>query len=93
MSFWKGVVTGLSIAVLLASMLRVAIARANLKDKPTRAGGCPLDAITYDSPKFADGDDAYKVTDRLTGQEWWLVRMQDGNWIALLICESEASVG
>ena len=54
------------------------------------ANGCPLDAIAYDAPKFASGwNDAYKVTDRFSGQSWWMVRM-DGKWVVLPIESKEA---
>lgn len=54
------------------------------------ANGCPLDAVAYDAPKFASGwNDAYKVTDRFSKQEWWIVRM-DGKWVVLPIESKEA---
>ena len=54
------------------------------------ANGCPLDAVAYDAPKFASGwNDAYKVTDRFSGQSWWMVRM-DGKWVVLPIESKEA---
>ena len=53
------------------------------------ANGCPLDAVAYDAPKFASGwSDAYKVTDRFSKQEWWMVRM-DGKWVVLPIESKE----
>ena len=55
------------------------------------ANGCPLDAIAYDAPAFADHDSkALKVTDRLNGQSWWLVRMGAG-WAVLPIGSEEVS--
>jgi hypothetical protein len=58
------------------------------------ANGCPLDAVAYDAPKFArDGSDVFKVTDRFSGQSWWLVWM-DGKWVVLPIESKEtANVG
>ena len=54
------------------------------------ANGCPLDAVAYDAPAFASGwSDAYKVTDRFSKQEWWIVRM-DGKWVVLPIESKEA---
>ena len=44
----------------------------------------PLDAIAYESPKFANGAESYKVHDRVTGRTWWLVCM-DGGWVVLPI--------
>lgn len=55
------------------------------------ANGCPLDAVAYDAPKFASSwSDAYKVTDRFSKQEWWIVRM-DGKWVVLPITNAEAA--
>ena len=54
------------------------------------ANGCPLDAVAYDTPAFANSwNDAYKVTDRFSGQSWWMVRM-DGKWVVLPIESKEA---
>lgn len=47
-----------------------------------RASGCPIDAIAYDAPPFAEGSLAYKVCDRSSGESWWLVRV-DGEWLVL----------
>lgn len=56
-----------------------------------KANGCPLDAVVYDAPKFANGwGDAYKVTDRFSKQEWWIVRM-DGKWVVLPITNTETT--
>lgn len=55
------------------------------------ANGCPLDAVAYDTPAFASGwNDAYKVTDRFSKQEWWIVRM-DGKWVVLPITNTEVT--
>lgn len=55
------------------------------------ANGCPLDAVAYDAPAFANrGSKALKVVDRLSKQEWWLVKM-GRSWVALPI-ESEEVV-
>lgn len=55
-----------------------------------RANGCPLDAVAYDAPAFASGwNDAYKVTDRFSGQSWWMIKM-DGKWVVLPIESKEA---
>lgn len=48
----------------------------------------PLDAIAYESPKFADGAVSYKVCDRGTGRTWWLIHM-NGGWAVLPIGELE----
>jgi len=55
------------------------------------ANGCPLDAVSYDAPAFADHDsNVLKVTDRFSGASWWLVKM-GRSWVALPI-ESEEVV-
>ena len=54
------------------------------------ANGCPLDAVAYDAPKFANrGGKALKVVDRLSKQEWWLVKM-GAEWVVLPIEDKEA---
>ena len=53
------------------------------------ANGCPLDAVAYDAPAFANvGSKSFKVTDRFSGQSWWMVRM-DGKWVVLPIESSK----
>lgn len=55
------------------------------------ANGCPLDAIAYDTPAFADeGSKSLKVTDRFSGQSWWLVRM-GADWVVLPIGSEEVA--
>ena len=54
-----------------------------------RRNGCPLDAIRYDAPAFARelgnvDNRSYKVRDRISGSEWWLVHL-DGEWVAFPI--------
>jgi hypothetical protein len=54
------------------------------------ANGCPLDAVAYDAPAFANrGSKALKVVDRFGKQEWWLVKM-GGEWVVLPIESKEA---
>jgi hypothetical protein len=54
------------------------------------ANGCPLDAVAYDAPAFANRDSkALKVVDRFGKQEWWLVKM-GGEWVVLPIESKEA---
>lgn len=54
------------------------------------ANECPLDAVAYDAPAFTSSwNDVYKVTDRFSGQSWWMVRM-DGKWVVLPIESKEA---
>lgn len=49
-----------------------------------KKNGMPLDAIQYRAPTFADGDSAFRVEDRQTGERWWLVRM-GSEWLVLPI--------
>jgi hypothetical protein len=54
------------------------------------ANGCPLDAVSYDAPAFADHDsNVLKVTDRFGGQSWWMVKMGT-EWVVLPIEGKEA---
>jgi hypothetical protein len=54
------------------------------------ANGCPLDAIAYDAPAFANnGSNALKVVDRLSGDSWWLVKIGT-EWVVLPIESKEA---
>ena len=54
------------------------------------ANGCPLDAVSYDAPKFAsNGSVSLKVVDRLSGDSWWLVKMST-KWVVLPIESKEA---
>ena len=54
------------------------------------ANGCPLDAVAYDAPAFANrGSKALKVVDRFGKQEWWLVKMGT-EWVVLPIESKEA---
>ena len=40
----------------------------------TRRNGCPLDAIEYDTPVFMpDCVSCMRVTDRLSGESWWVL--------------------
>lgn len=49
--------------------------------------GCPLDAVAYHSPAFAGNDGPlYKVTDRISGEQWWLF-MMNGEIVSLPIGE------
>jgi hypothetical protein len=57
------------------------------------ANGCPLDAVVYDAPAFS-GEPCYKVVDRTSGAQWWMVKMGK-EWVALPlpIAGKEADVG
>ena len=54
---------------------------------PTTDVGQPLDAIRYRPPAWAAGESCYRVEDRQTHQQWWLVEMRDGGgklqWVTL----------
>lgn len=40
----------------------------------TRRNGCPLDAIEYDAPVFMpECVSCLRVTDRLSGESWWVL--------------------
>ena len=45
----------------------------------TRRNGCPLDAIEYDTPVCVpDCLECLRVTDRLSGSSWWLLKTAKG---------------
>ena len=51
-----------------------------------RRGGCPLDAIEYDAPVFMpDCVSCLRVTDRLSGESWWVLETAKHGWIVLPI--------
>lgn len=78
---------GLAVLLVLFIMKVAEVnARGNKPSVPLSEN--PLDAIAYESPKFADGVESYKVHDRSTGRTWWLVRM-DGEWVVLPIGGAE----
>ena len=52
----------------------------------TRRNGCPLDAIEYDTPVFMpDCVSCLRVTDRLSGESWWVLATAKHGWIVLPI--------
>lgn len=67
--------------------------KQTVQDVPVQvehANGCPLDAVAYDAPAFADcGSKSFRVTDRFSGASWWLLRMR-GEWFVLPIEGKEA---
>lgn len=58
------------------------VPQAEVASPAKHADGCPIDAIAYDAPAFADGGTAYMVEDRASGERWWMVRM-GGEWVVL----------
>ncbi len=56
----------------------------------TRRGGCPLDAIEYDTPVFLpECVRCLRVTDRLTGESWWVLDTAKYGWMVLPIGGSD----
>lgn len=55
------------------------------EDAPPRLNGQPLDAhnvVEYDRPVWlGECEKCYRVIDRMTGQRWWLLKMNDGSWV------------
>lgn len=69
----------------------VATVSPSVSQAVEHANSCPLDAVAYDAPKFANGWNdayAYKVTDRFSGQSWWMIKI-DGKWVVLPIESSK----
>ena len=85
--------------VLTAVMLVVAVLISGLHgcvpDRPTTpttptAGGCPLDAVSYDTPRWMpECTRCQRVTDRITGKRWWMLTMSDGSHVVLPLDEME----
>lgn len=67
------------IAAIVASALMTGCTLEQEVAMNPRADGMPLDAIAYKAPTFADGLYSYRVRDRQSGAEWWLVWMNDGD--------------
>ena len=62
------------------------------KPRPTTptAGGCPLDAVSYDAPVWMpECTRCQRVTDRITGKRWWMLTMSDGSHVVLPLDEME----
>ena len=52
----------------------------------TRRNGCPLDAIEYDTPVFmGECVRCLRVTDRLSGESWWVLDTPKYGWMVLPI--------
>ena len=68
------------------------------KPRPTTpttptAGGCPLDAVSYDAPVWmTECTCCQRVTDRITGKRWWLLTMSDGTHVVLPLDETEVGI-
>lgn len=77
------IVTALLVAVLALTVM-YACERHGSKDAPPRLNGQPLDAhnvVEYDRPAWlGECERCYRVIDRMTGQRWWLLKM-DGQWV------------
>ena len=56
----------------------------------TRRNGCPLDAIEYDPPVFmGDCVSCLRVTDRLSGESWWVLETAKYGRVVLQIGGSD----
>lgn len=83
--------------LILANVIGIVAVVFNLcgwriPDKPTTptAGGCPLDAVSYDAPVWMpECVRCQRVTDRITGKRWWLLTMSDGSHAVLPIDDAE----
>ena len=86
-------------ATLFALVAVFAVAVFGLRgctpDQPTTAptptaGGCPLDAVSYDTPVWMpECTRCRRVTDRITGRRWWLLTMSGGSHVVLPIDDVE----
>lgn len=89
---WGRVVVAATVGLALVGCGAQGIGRALEQEVTYRADdvpNVPLDAIMYKSPTFADGNHAWRVTDRQSGTQWWLVWMETGRnagqWLVLPI--------
>ena len=79
----------IAFALMVAFVLYVPNTRAATPTMPT-AGGCPLDAISYEPPVWMpECTRCQRVTDRITGRRWWLLTMSDGEHVVLPLDEME----
>lgn len=78
------IVTALLMAVLVLTVMYACERHVSSEDAPPRLNGQPLDAhnvVEYDRPAWLDEcEKCYRVIDRMTGQRWWLLKMNDGSW-------------
>ena len=79
----------IAFALMVAFALYVPNIRASRPTTPT-AGGCPLDAVSYDAPVWMpECVRCQRVTDRITGKRWWMLTMSDGTHVVLPLDEME----
>lgn len=78
----RAVIVGVAFVAVMAAVTWLLVtfdAPRETSDLPA----CPLDAVEYRSPAFADdGWPCYKVMDRTTERVTWLVRV-NGEWVVL----------
>ena len=85
--------------LVLAAVLVVVVLVFGLRgcspDRPTTpttptVGGCPLDAMSYDTPVWMpECVRCQRITDRVTGCRWWVLTMCDGEHVVLPLDETE----
>lgn len=90
-SLWprNAVTAGVLIVLVVAVLAAASIVTGGPKTRDVGdavSPGRPLDAVRYEAPTFARryGEWCYRVMDRSTGEQWWLIRMGD-DWVSLTI--------
>lgn len=91
----------MALMLLMMALFATGCATAYATDEIEHANGSPLDAVEYDPPTFAYkdgyfyGGKCYRVTDRTSGQSWWLVYMgnEKNHWVVLPIDGATQNVG
>jgi hypothetical protein len=74
---------GATIAFLVAACIAAALLGGCARADATERIDCPLDAVRYKAPAFADEDHpAWSVVDRSAHVGWWLVWV-DGGYVVL----------
>lgn len=78
------IVAALLVIVLALTVMYACERHVSSVDAPPRLNGQPLDAhnvVEYDKPVWLpECERCYRVIDRMTGQRWWLMKV-DGQWV------------
>lgn len=79
----------INILVLFVIMLMAICAIAYVTSKPSGAEpvhpGAPLDAVSYEPPKWIQCNECRRVTDRMTGMSWWVLTLNGNEYLVLPI--------
>ena len=86
----RAVVAALAFVAALTLIVAFMMGCARNVEADDKAPGQPLDAHSvteYDRPAWLPAcDHAYKVIDRQTGQQWWLLVMNENSKVESYVC-------